>query len=146
MLDALETATAKQVPGTPYLGPDPLHDILDRLEKEIEQEPNLLTTNSVDSDEGFSEQHGQAKLGMFESNPPASETAEMPFAKQYPLPSCRIHGTKTGIRHSGVGPDYYCTIRETWVESSTCCFCPDFEALEHTSGDDGERRCKHADV
>lgn len=127
--------------------PDPLHEILDRLEKETERQqstapPKDTITPSLDV---FPQLNNKQSRDVFiSSRGPEAFHREPLTSRQYSESVHKMTGHSTGIRNSGNGFDWYCNIREQWVSRDECDDCPDFEETDYEPEDKADKRCRHS--
>lgn len=112
---------------------DPLHQTLDGLENE---------TNQQDSQQPTWELAGE--INRPESKPSTQDLEEAPAVRQYSMPVPRIKGRGgSGVRNTRDESGCYCYLHEMWVLENECDDCPDFEQDEYTPENE-EKRCKHS--
>jgi len=138
MLDYVERSTERQViPGTqiPEHIQDPLHDLLDALEKDAENQvikpEEEIEAPATEPDHVY---------GFF-ARAVAPQLGEAWFLRERPYPECRMTGTQTGVRYNGGGMTY-CQLHKNWITQDECDSCNAFEPAEDGSGDEG--RCRYA--
>jgi hypothetical protein len=147
MLHTIEAATESQSQASPFFTPEPLHGILDKLEADIEQQllkEELLPSSPHAQNNLHAEANTTAsgiKSGSL-SEPPALDKEQICSARYYPLPLHRMHGSRTGIRNNGDGPECYCYLHESWIQPEDCRSCADFEPAESDSSESED--CCHS--
>ena len=136
MLDAVENSIVPNRSLSPFM-PDPLHEVLDFLEAEIEKQiiPGLKP-EILGDDENITPQ--MKAIGPM-SKLPVPDSGGLSFNREYPHPNRRTGGSGTGIRNSGGGSECYCYLHEGWVQAEDCRSCADFEQAENQT--DGEEDC-----
>jgi hypothetical protein len=148
-LDKLEASIEQQPPV--FHSPKPLNEILDRLENETEHQ-TYTPKHKQDSQEevapfmqnDFPLVNRQFRHPFAPTQKPETYHRESSPLRQYPEPTHRMTGHRTGIRNSGNGFDWYCNVRQEWVSKDECNGCSDFEEPDYVDESEGDVRCRYS--
>jgi len=154
MLDNLEYAIEYQTPvePVPVEMQDPMHDALDIVEHETENElesqqrPAQISGKTTPSEVPKPEPYDEPQAPVAGIQGPVSESPLPPPGmilpvREFPYPDHRMHGGSTGIRNTGGGTGY-CYLRETHVQEEDCEQCRDYEAMEDPA-DESKQCCRY---